>query len=221
MIEHHTARKEAVSIGLCGNAAEIVPELARRAKAGGIRPDIVTDQTSAHDIINGYLPIGWTVAQWQAAQKDPAQHARLTQAAGESCATHVQGDAGFPRDGRAHRGLRQQPAPGRQGLRRRRRLRLPGLRACVYPAAVLPRRRPVPLGRAVRRPGGHPQDRRQDEGAVPREQAPAPLAGHGRASASATRACRRASAGSAWASGTWRAWPSTRWSRAASSRRPS
>ena len=61
MIEHHTARKEAISIGLCGNAAEIVPELARRAKAGGIRPDIVTDQTSAHDIINGYLPIGWTV----------------------------------------------------------------------------------------------------------------------------------------------------------------
>src|SRR4030095_4095778 len=61
LIAHHTARKEAVSIALCGNAAEIVPELARRAQAGGIRPDIVTDQTSAHDIINGYLPIGWTV----------------------------------------------------------------------------------------------------------------------------------------------------------------
>jgi urocanate hydratase len=60
-----------VSIGLCGNAAEIVPELARRAQAGGPRPDIVTDQTSAHDIINGYLPAGWSVEQWQAAQKDP------------------------------------------------------------------------------------------------------------------------------------------------------
>ncbi|MEI7515655.1 MAG: urocanate hydratase, partial [Betaproteobacteria bacterium] len=56
MVAHHTARKEAVSIGLCGNAAELLPELARRAKAGGLRPDIVTDQTSAHDIINGYLP---------------------------------------------------------------------------------------------------------------------------------------------------------------------
>jgi urocanate hydratase len=89
MIAHHTARKEAVSIGLCGNAADIVPELARRARAGGARPDIVTDQTSAHDIINGYLPRGWTVEEWQAAQKDPAQHARLTQAAGESCAEHV------------------------------------------------------------------------------------------------------------------------------------
>jgi urocanate hydratase len=90
MIKQHTSRKEAVSIALCGNAAEIVPELARRAAAGGMRPDLVTDQTSAHDIINGYLPAGWSVAQWQAAQKDPAQHAALKQAAGESCAVHVQ-----------------------------------------------------------------------------------------------------------------------------------
>ena len=89
LIAHHTARKEAVSIGLCGNAAELLPELARRAKAGGPRPDIVTDQTSAHDIINGYLPAGWSVAQWKAAQKDPAQHAALKKAAGESCAVHV------------------------------------------------------------------------------------------------------------------------------------
>jgi len=89
LIAHHTARKEAVSIGLCGNAADLLPELVRRAKAGGPRPDIVTDQTSAHDIINGYLPSGWSVGRWRAAQKDPAQHAELTQAAGESCAVHV------------------------------------------------------------------------------------------------------------------------------------
>ena len=89
LIAHHTALKEAVSIGLCGNAAELLPELARRAKAGGPRPDIVTDQTSAHDIINGYLPAGWSVAQWKAAQKDPAQHDALKKAAGESCAVHV------------------------------------------------------------------------------------------------------------------------------------
>ena len=89
-IAKYTAEKKAVSIALCGNAADIVPELVRRAKAGGIRPDIVTDQTSAHDIINGYLPSGWTVAQWKAAQKDSTQHAALTQAAGESCAVHVQ-----------------------------------------------------------------------------------------------------------------------------------
>ncbi|MEY4236681.1 MAG: hypothetical protein RLZZ454_1939, partial [Pseudomonadota bacterium] len=90
LIAHHTSRKEAVSIGLCGNAADLLPELVRRAKAGGPRPDIVTDQTSAHDIINGYLPSGWSVARWRTAQKDPAQHAELTQAAGESCAVHVQ-----------------------------------------------------------------------------------------------------------------------------------
>jgi urocanate hydratase len=89
LIAQHTVKKEAVSIGLCGNAAEIVPEILRRAKAGGAKPDMVTDQTSAHDIINGYLPRGWSLEQWEAAQKDPAQHAQLTQAAGESCAQHV------------------------------------------------------------------------------------------------------------------------------------
>ncbi|MDO8773140.1 MAG: urocanate hydratase [Burkholderiaceae bacterium] len=95
LIKQHTGRKEAVSIALCGNAAEIVPELARRAAAGGMRPDLVTDQTSAHDIINGYLPAGWSVAQWQAAQKDPSQHAALTKAAGESCAIHVRAMLAF------------------------------------------------------------------------------------------------------------------------------
>jgi urocanate hydratase len=88
-IEHHCARREAVSIGLLGNAAEIVPELARRAQAGGPRPDLVTDQTSAHDLINGYLPVGWTVEQWKAASEDPAQHARLREAAAQGCAAHV------------------------------------------------------------------------------------------------------------------------------------
>lgn len=95
LIAHHTARKEAVSIGLCANAADVVPELARRAQAGGPRPDLVTDQTSAHDIIHGYLPAGWTVEQWQAAQQDPSQHAALKQAAGESCATHVRAMLAF------------------------------------------------------------------------------------------------------------------------------
>jgi urocanate hydratase len=89
LIAYHTTRKEAMSIGLCANAADVVPELAARAKSGGIRPDIVTDQTSAHDLINGYLPLGWSVEQWRQAQRDPARHAALKQAAGESCARHV------------------------------------------------------------------------------------------------------------------------------------
>ncbi len=90
LIKEHTARKEAVSIALLGNAAEVLPELVKRAKAGGLKPDLVTDQTSAHDLINGYLPIGWTVAQWKAAQQDPSQHQRLTEAAAQGCAVHVQ-----------------------------------------------------------------------------------------------------------------------------------
>jgi len=90
LIAHHTSRREAISIGLLGNAAEILPELVRRAKAGGPKPDIVTDQTSAHDLINGYLPAGWSVEQWRAAQRDTSQHERLQQAAAQSCAVHVQ-----------------------------------------------------------------------------------------------------------------------------------
>ncbi|WP_374047024.1 urocanate hydratase [Massilia sp. YIM B02443] len=90
MIAQHVEKKEAISIGLLGNAAEVLPELVRRARSGGIKPDLVTDQTSAHDLINGYLPIGWTVEQWKAAQQDPVQHARLKQDAAKSCAQHVQ-----------------------------------------------------------------------------------------------------------------------------------
>ena len=90
LIQQHCAAKEAISIALLGNAADVLPELVKRAQAGGIRPDLVTDQTSAHDLINGYLPSGWSVAQWKAAQRDPAQHAKLTHDAAQSCAVHVQ-----------------------------------------------------------------------------------------------------------------------------------
>jgi urocanate hydratase len=65
MIERWTAAGEAKSVGLLGNAADVFAELVERAKAGGMKPDIVTDQTSAHDPVNGYLPQGWTMAQWK------------------------------------------------------------------------------------------------------------------------------------------------------------
>ncbi|MDP4696216.1 MAG: urocanate hydratase [Burkholderiaceae bacterium] len=90
LIADHTANKEAVSIALLGNAAEILTELVKRAQAGQIRPDLVTDQTSAHDLINGYLPIGWSVQQWKTAQANPEQHAKLTADAQRSCAVQVQ-----------------------------------------------------------------------------------------------------------------------------------
>jgi urocanate hydratase len=81
---------QVVSIALLGNAAEILPEIVHRVRKGEIRPDLVTDQTSAHDLINGYLPVGWSVAQWHAAQSDATKHAELISAAARSCAAHVQ-----------------------------------------------------------------------------------------------------------------------------------
>ncbi|GAB2643364.1 MULTISPECIES: urocanate hydratase [Psychrobacter] len=90
LIEQHTKAGEAISIALLGNAADILPEIVKRAREGDIKPDLVTDQTSAHDLINGYLPSGWTVEEWRSAQEDPEQHAALTKAAAQSCAVHVQ-----------------------------------------------------------------------------------------------------------------------------------
>ncbi|WP_164964016.1 urocanate hydratase [Rubrivivax sp. JA1026] len=90
-IARYTAEGRAVSIGLLGNAAEVLPELVRR----GVRPDLVTDQTSAHDLVNGYLPAGWTVERWRAAQADPALHAELRAAAAASCAAHVKAMLAF------------------------------------------------------------------------------------------------------------------------------
>jgi len=94
-MQRYTSEKRAVSVGLLGNAAEIVPELLKRARAGGVRPDLVTDQTSAHDLVNGYLPAGWSVERWRAAQADSAQHAALRDAAAASCAVHVEAMLGF------------------------------------------------------------------------------------------------------------------------------
>jgi len=94
-IKRYTAEKRAVSIGLLGNAADVFPELVRRAQAGGMKPDLVTDQTSAHDLVNGYLPAGWTVEKWRAAQADSAQHAGLREAAAKSCGVHVQAMLAF------------------------------------------------------------------------------------------------------------------------------
>jgi len=84
IIEKSCADKKPVSVGLLGNAAELLPELFSR----GIRPDLLTDQTSAHDPLNGYLPAGWTVAEWVGKREsDPAAVAKAAKA---SMAVHVQ-----------------------------------------------------------------------------------------------------------------------------------
>jgi len=89
------AASKPVSVGLLGNAAEILPELVRR----GVQPDMVTDQTSAHDLVYGYLPAGWSVERWRAAQDDPAQHAALIAAAKKSIVAHVGAMLAFHRQG--------------------------------------------------------------------------------------------------------------------------
>ncbi|MFT7596341.1 MAG: urocanate hydratase [Paracoccaceae bacterium] len=72
MIKTWTKAGQAKSVGLLGNAADIFPELVRHMQIGGMRPDIVTDQTSAHDPLNGYLPQGWTMGDWRAKREsDP------------------------------------------------------------------------------------------------------------------------------------------------------
>ncbi|MEO7854382.1 MAG: urocanate hydratase [Rubrivivax sp.] len=85
-MSRYAAEKKTVSVALLGNAAELLPELVKR----GVKPDLVTDQTSAHDLIHGYLPPGWNIEQWQAARADAAQHTRLRDAAAAGCAVHVQ-----------------------------------------------------------------------------------------------------------------------------------
>ena len=80
------ASRRPVSVALRGNAAEILPKLVRETQDG---PHMVTDQTSAHDLVHGYLPAGWTVEQWQEAQRDPTRHDALIRAARASIKDHV------------------------------------------------------------------------------------------------------------------------------------
>ncbi|HSG59159.1 MAG TPA: urocanate hydratase [Woeseiaceae bacterium] len=89
LVQKSVADRKPISVGLLGNAAELLPELVER----GVRPDAVTDQTSAHDPANGYLPIGWTVDQWFAKRKsDPDAVAAAARA---SMAVHVRAMLAF------------------------------------------------------------------------------------------------------------------------------
>jgi urocanate hydratase len=92
-LEIIAAATEPTSVGLLGNCAEILPEMVRR----GIRPDAVTDQTSAHDPANGYCPAGWSVAQWtEMRERDPAA---VAEAARKSMAVHVEAMLAFQKMG--------------------------------------------------------------------------------------------------------------------------
>jgi urocanate hydratase len=93
MIDEAVRARKPRSIGLLGNAAEILPELVRR----GVRPDAVTDQTSAHDPINGYLPKGWTLAEWE--EKRASNPEAVARAAKQSMADHVRAMLAFHAQG--------------------------------------------------------------------------------------------------------------------------
>ncbi len=93
IIDAAVAKREAVSVGLLGNAAEIFPELVRR----GVRPDLVTDQTSAHDPRNGYLPAGWTLERAERARRE--NPVEVETAAKSSMAAHVAAMVAFHRLG--------------------------------------------------------------------------------------------------------------------------
>ncbi len=92
-MEQASADRQALSVGLLGNAAELLPELVRR----GVRPDAVTDQTSAHDPLHGYLPRGWTVDEWRAKQQSAPQ--AVAAAAKQSMAEHVRAMLAFHHQG--------------------------------------------------------------------------------------------------------------------------
>jgi len=93
MIDRWTKAGEAKSVALLGNAADIFPEIQRR----GIRPDMVTDQTSAHDPVNGYLPQGWTMAQWR--DKRESDPKAVEAASRASMKVHVKAMVDFWNDG--------------------------------------------------------------------------------------------------------------------------
>jgi len=93
LIEESCRTRVPVSVAVLGNAAEIVPELARR----GVRPDAVTDQTSAHDPVNGYLPAGWTLERWRAERERDPQG--VAAAAKRSMVTHVEAMLAYHRMG--------------------------------------------------------------------------------------------------------------------------
>ncbi len=93
LIEQAKISKKPISVGLLGNAADLLPELVKR----GVKPDLVTDQTSAHDLANGYLPSGWSVAEWEdRRQSDPGA---VSSAAAASIARHVQAMLDFQASG--------------------------------------------------------------------------------------------------------------------------
>ncbi len=204
-----------LSVALVGNAAEVLPELYRR----GARPDLVTDQTSAHDELNGYVPAGIPLSEALALRvSDPAGY---VERALQSMAIHVRAMRLFQDQGASRVRLRQQHSRPGETRRRRGRVSDSGVRAGIHPAAVLRGEGTVPLGRALGQPQGHRRDRPDRARAISRIMSRSSAGSASRGSASSFRDFRRASAGWAWGSASASARRSTVWSSAARWRRRS
>ena len=192
-------RAPGLSIGVVGNCAEVLPELLRR----GVAIDIVTDQTSRPR--PAVLPAGGRrLEDWH--DYAAAKPEEFTDRARASMARQVEAMVGFQDAGAEvfdyGNSIRDEARQGGYDAG----LRVPGVRAGLHPAAVLRGQGAVPLGRAVRRPEGHPRHGRGRAGAVPGQRQAAQVDARRPRNGSPSRACRPGSAGSATASGTRPGW---------------
>ncbi len=215
ILKNAVRKKEAVSVGLVGNCADVIPELAAR----GVLPDILTDQTSAHDPLNGYIPQGLSLEQAaELRADDPKSYMERSL---DSIARHVEGMLALQKMGAVtfDYGNNIRTMAFQRGVKNA--YDFPGFVPAVYPSAVLRRPRAVPLGGAFRRALRHRHHRPARAGLVSREPHPQPLDRAGAQADQVPGTARRASAGWAMASARSSGWRSTSWSRKGRSRRPS
>ncbi len=169
ILKNAVRKKENISVGLVGNCGDIIPELAER----GVVPDILTDQTSAHDPLNGYVPSGMTLEQAASCARTIPRH--TSSARSTPWRKHVEGMLKLQKMGSVtfDYGNNIRTFAFEHGVKNA--YDFPGLRAGVHSAAVLRRARPVPLGGAVGRSRRHSRDRRSGAGDVSREPHSEPL----------------------------------------------
>ena len=163
-----------VSVAVLGNAAELVPQIAQKARSSRFRPALVTDQTSAHDPANGYLPEHWSLEKWKDLRKREPDEVAMS--ARESIANHVQAILQFKAMGIPcvdyGNNIRQEA----KNAALKNAFDFPGVRSSLHPADVLRRQGTVPLGCALRRSARHREHRCEGARAFPGGQRAATLA---------------------------------------------
>ena len=166
ILKNAVREKKAVSVGLVGNCADVIPELAAR----GVVPDVLTDQTSAHDPLNGYIPQGLTLQQAEELRRsDPKGYVERSL---DSIALHVKGMLALQQMGAVtfDYGNNIRTFAFQRGVKNA--YDFPGVRAGIHSSAVLRGARTFPLGGAIGRAIGHSRDRRSRARLVPGEPHP-------------------------------------------------